>query len=188
MSQKAENSRQVLVVSSLPQNRPHRFELIPGEAERAALARELGATSVRKVKFEGEIKGRGKRDFVLTATLGATVIQPCVQTLAPVTTRIDTEVVLRYVADWDDLAQEGAETEMSEDVTTEPLPSHINLKDVMTEALALNVPDYPRATDAPPLGNLAVTEPGKAPMTDEDTKPFAGLAALRNKLSGEDDA
>lgn len=187
MSQNAETNRQVLVVSSLPQNRPHRFEVIPSEAERAALARELGATSVRKVKLEGEIESRGKRDFVLTATLGATVIQPCVQTLVPVTTRIDTEVVLRYIADWDDLAQEGSETEMSEDVTTEPLPSHINLTEVLTEALALNIPDYPRADDAPPLGNLAVTEPGKAPMTDEEAKPFAGLAALRDKLGGEDD-
>ena len=43
---------------------------------------------------------------------------------------------------------------------------------------------YPRKADAP-AGDARVTEPGKVAMTDADTRPFAGLAALRDKLSGD---
>ncbi|WP_417524853.1 YceD family protein [Marinovum sp.] len=184
MSQKMDFSRHALAVSGLPQNRPHTFSLTPNEPERRALAGELDVTALRKLRFEGEIRSQGKRDFVLTGRLGATVVQPCVQTLEPVTTRIDAEIVRRYLSDWDEVAQEGAETEMPEDDTSEPLGSHIDPHAVMVEALALHIPDYPRAEDAPPLGEMVVTEPGKAPLRDEDTKPFAALAALKAKTEG----
>ena len=77
---------------------------------------------------------------------------------------------------------------MPEDESIEQLGSHIDPWAVMVEALALAVPDYPRADDAPALGEFVVTEPGKTPMREQDTKPFAGLAGLRDKLDGEDDS
>ena len=55
---------------------------------------------------------------------------------------------------------------------------------VLAEALALALPDYPRG-DEEVIGEQVFTEPGKEAMTDEDAKPFAGLAALRDKLTGE---
>lgn len=186
MSRKIDYSRHALAVSGLPQNRPHDFALTPDDAARKALAQELDVTALRKLRFDGEIRSSGRRDFVLTARLGATVVQPCVQTLEPVTTRIDAEVERRYLSDWQDSADEGAETEMPEDVTSEPLDSHIDPWSVMVEALALHIPDYPRAEDAPPLGEMVVTEPGKTPLRDEDTKPFAALAALKGKLADGD--
>ena len=172
MSQEIDYSRHALVVTALPQNRPHRFALAPTEPERRALAAELDLSALRKLRFEGEIRSAGKRDFVLTGRLGATVVQPCVQTLEPVTTRIEADVERRYVSDWQETVQEGAET----------LASHIDPHAVMLEALALHIPDYPRAENAPPLGEMVVTEPGKTPLRDKDTKPFAALAALKGKL------
>jgi hypothetical protein len=51
----------------------------------------------------------------------------------------------------------------------------------MAEALALALPDYPRAPDAElEAGQFAA--PGVAPMTDDEAKPLAGLAALRDRL------
>ena len=114
-------------------------------------------------------------------------MQPCVVTLEPVLTRIDTKVERRYVADWPDEADAGAEIEMPEDDTLEPLGTHIDPGAVMLEALALAAPDFPRKADAEPLGNLTVTEPGKAALSDDDVKPFAGLAALKAKLDGGTD-
>jgi hypothetical protein len=49
---------------------------------------------------------------------------------------------------------------------------------VIIEALALSLPAYPRK-DGVEATVVGVTEPGKAVMTDEDARPFAGLAALR---------
>jgi hypothetical protein len=44
---------------------------------------------VRKLRFIGTLEPEGAQDWRLTADLGATVVQPCVVTLAPVTTRLE---------------------------------------------------------------------------------------------------
>jgi uncharacterized metal-binding protein YceD (DUF177 family) len=53
---------------------------------------------------------------------------------------------------------------------------------VLTEALSLALPDFPRA-DGAELGSQVYAADGVAPMTDEDAKPFAGLASLKAKLT-----
>lgn len=187
MSQKDDQTGHALRISTLSQARAHQFSIVPDADGRDAISRELELSSLRKLRFEGEIRSAGKRDWVLKGTLGATVIQPCVQTLQPVTTRIDTDVSRRYVPETGMTFEPGSESEMPEDESIEELGAFIDPYAVMIEALALAVPDYPRAEDAPPLGEFVVTEPGKAPIRDEDTKPFAGLAGLRDKLGGSGD-
>lgn len=182
MSQSPEVTGHALRVSTLSQARAHAFSIAPDADTREALSRELGLSALRKLRFEGEIRSAGKRDWLLKGSLGATVVQPCVQTLAPVTTRIDTEVVRRYVPETGMTFEPGSESEMPEDESIEELGAFIDPFAVMAEALALAVPDYPRAEDAPALGEYVVTEPGASPLRDEDTKPFAGLAGLRDKL------
>ena len=171
-------------VAELPQTRPTRFLITPSAEVMAQIARDLDLSALRKLRFEGEIAAQGKSDWRLTAKLGATVVQPCVVTLDPVSTRIDETVSRLYMADLD--MPEGAEVEMPEDDNIDPLPAQIDLMDVLVEALALNVPAYPRADNAEPAETV-FTEPGKEPLRDEDMRPFAGLAALRDQLSEKDD-
>jgi uncharacterized metal-binding protein YceD (DUF177 family) len=140
----------------------------------------MGISGVKKLLFEGQLTPNGRGDWRLDATLGATVVQPCVVTLAPVTTRIDEKVTRRFLSRWSE-PEAGSETEMPEDDTTEPLGSAIDPAAVMAEALALALPDYPRAEGAD-LGTAVFTEPGAEPLTDEAAKPFAGLADLKKKL------
>ena len=172
-----------LRLADLPARKPTRFDLAPGPDDLAALAAELGLSGLRKLRFKGELRPDGRRDWRLEATLGATVVQPCVVTLDPVTTRIDEPVTRRYLAGMAE--PEGEETEMPEDVSAEPLPEVVDIGAVMAEALALALPLYPRAEGAE-LGETVLTEPGKQALTDQDTKPFAGLAALRDKLQNPD--
>jgi len=173
--------RTILDLARLPRG-PQHFDLRPEAPERALLAEELAINAVRKLRFTGTLEPEGARDWRLVAELGATVVQPCVVTLAPVTTRIDTHVTRGYLADWQEPT--GEEAEMPEDDTTEPLPARLDLGAVMLEALALALPDYPRAPDAElEAGQFAA--PGIAPMTDEEAKPLAGLAALRDRLRDE---
>ncbi|MDG4648060.1 DUF177 domain-containing protein [Roseibacterium sp. SDUM158017] len=160
------------------------FSIVPETEARRAAAETLGIEAVRKLRFEGTLHPVGARDWHLEARLGATVVQPCVVTLAPVTTRIDTELERRYLADF--VEPEGDEAEMPQDDTAEALPERLDLSAVMLEALALALPDYPRAEGAE-LGEANFAEPGVAPMTDEDARPLAGLAALRDRLRGEDE-
>ncbi|MBK1635947.1 hypothetical protein CKO19_09390 [Rhodovulum adriaticum] len=156
--------------------------LRPDAEARAAMADRLGLIGLRKLRFEGRLVPEDRRDWRLEARLGATVVQPCVVTLAPVTTRIDTDVIRHYRAEMPPLP-ESEEIEMPEDDTQEPLPETLNLTRVLEEALALALPLYPRAEGAE-LGETVVAPPGAAPLTEEATRPFAGLAALKKKLDG----
>ncbi|MFC2967489.1 YceD family protein [Acidimangrovimonas pyrenivorans] len=173
-----------LRVADLPARKPTRFKLRPEGETLGLIAQLVGADAVRKLSFEGALRPEGKRDFVLEARLGATVVQPCVVTLAPVTTRIEEEVVRRYLAEMPE--PNGDEVEMPEDDSAEPLPEVIDPGAVMLEALALALPLYPRVPEAE-LGEASFAAPGTAPLTDEAVKPFAGLAGLRDKLAGKED-
>jgi uncharacterized metal-binding protein YceD (DUF177 family) len=159
--------------------------LTPDAEARAAIAAHLGIPAIRKLRFAGRLAPEGRRDWVLEATLGATVVQDCVITLAPVTTRIDEPVTRHYMADLPDIgpAAGHAEVEMPEDDSLEPLPASLDLAEVMIEALSLALPPFPRAEGAA-LGEITVTEPGAVPLDAETVRPFAGLAGLKDRLGG----
>lgn len=169
-------------LADLAKRRATSFELVPDAATRKGIAAALGIDALRKLRFSGTLTPQGRQDWALSATLGATGVQPCVVTLAPVTSRIDTQVIRHYMAELPDLP-EGGETEMSGDDNIEPLPATLDLGAVMVESLALALPDFPRA-EGVELGTAVFTEPGRVPMQDEDARPFAGL---RDAMAGKPD-
>jgi len=178
--------RHPLRLADLPSGKPTRLTLEPEAEARAALARALELDDLRKLRFAVELKPAGKQDWQLSGQLGATVVQPCVVTGQPVTTRIEEPVIRRYTAHLPDIpAEPGAELEMPEDDTLEPLPDTLDLGAVMQEALALALPLYPRAEGVDPV-ELSAAPPGTAPMSDEDARPFAALKGLRDKLRDEE--
>jgi uncharacterized metal-binding protein YceD (DUF177 family) len=175
----AARSRYALRVADLSPGRSVDVEITPEADARDELARRLDLLELRKLRFIGTLRPLGRKDWELSGRLGATVVQPCVATLDPVTTRIDTDVVRRYLADFVEPVE--GEAEMPEDEAAERLGQYIDPAEVMAEELALALPLYPRSDSVEPV-TMDVTEPGKTPMTDADAKPFAGLAELRGKL------
>lgn len=173
-----------LRVAELPKGRIFRFDLQPDAETLHTLARDLEARSIRKLTFAGALHPEGRRDWRLKARLGATVLQDCVVTLAPVTTRIDQDVTRHFAAEASRLPQ-ADETEIPEDDSLEPLGEVIDLRAVLVEALALALPDYPRAEGAE-LDEAVFAPDGVEPLQDDDLKPFAGLAALKEKLEKPD--
>ena len=155
------------------------FELDLTPAELLELAGDVGADAVRKLRFRGTLSPKGQQDWVLAADMGATVVQPCVVTLAPVTTRIDEPVTRTFLAD---LPEPGdTEAEIPEDDTQEPLGPVIDPGLVLAEALALALPLYPRAAGVA-FDDLTFTPEGPTPL-DDKIRPFA---ALRQKLAEKD--
>lgn len=169
-------------VSGLSNRKPTHFKLAPNAPQRLALAAELNVTAVSSLTFTGAIIPRGRSDFDLTGTLTATVEQPCVLTLQPVVTRLTETVERRYIAglEW----PQGEDVEMPEDVSEEPLGEVIDVGAVATEEMLLALPPYPRAPGAE-LAPAAAAPEGVAPLRDADLRPFAGLAALRDSLTGQ---
>jgi uncharacterized metal-binding protein YceD (DUF177 family) len=140
--------------------------------------------ALRKLSFTGDLAASGSADWQMTGRLGATVVQPCSVTLAPVTTRIDAAVSRLYQPVF--VAVDAPEAEMPEDDTLEPLGAWIDPGEVMREALALHLPEYPRA-DGAELGEMTVAEAGVTPLRNDDLKPFAGLAELRAQMKSPPD-
>ncbi|SFS08851.1 YceD family protein [Yoonia litorea] len=171
--------RSHLRIADLPNRRATDFLVEPTADERAAIAEALDIIAIRKLRFSGKLSPIGKRDWRLDAELGATVVQSCVVTLEPVSTRIDEDVSRSYLSDLPEVLS--GEVEMPEDDTQEALPESLDLAAVMIEALSLALPAYPRAEGAE-LGEAVFAQTGVTPLRDEDTKPFAGLAELRESL------
>jgi uncharacterized metal-binding protein YceD (DUF177 family) len=172
----------VLRFADLDQNAPNPFDLTLDPDACRSLAAALDLDALRKVRLQGTLQASGQRDWRLEARLGATVVQPCVVTLEPVTTRIEAPVARLYLAHYSE--PDGSEVEMDEDDTQEPLPAELDLGALIAEALALNLPQYPRKPDAY-LGRRLFAPPGADPLTDEAVRPFATLATLRDQLKNK---
>lgn len=173
-------------VAKLKPGETRRFDLVATAPELEELRNGLGLDGLAKLRLVAELKPMGSVDWRLSGHLGATITQACVVTLDPVKTRIEADFSRDLLAHWS--APQDSEAEMAdgqEDV--EPLGDSIDLAALASEIIALHTPDYPRA-DGVELGPAVFSEPGVAPMTDEDAKPFAGLAALRDKLGGGSDS
>ncbi|MGY6533994.1 MAG: YceD family protein [Pararhodobacter sp.] len=195
-----------LRVSALSTRRANHFHLRPDAPAREGIAADLDLLALRKLDFRGMIEAAGRDDWRLEGQLGATVVQACVISAEPVTTRLDLPVTRLFSAE--PAAASGAETEMPEDDRIDPLGTEIDPGAVMIEALALALPDYPRKEGATlgargalavlPTG--AVTEPATVPGIDPPDatpgdgsigaapgdgrkNPFAALAPLRDVLA-----
>jgi uncharacterized metal-binding protein YceD (DUF177 family) len=165
----------VIPVASLRRTPEYTFDIAPDPREAEAVAALLGAEVVRKLRLAGTLRPISD-GWLLEARLGATVVQPCVVTLAPVTTRVDTEVRRRFVPTATPREIE-IEIDSLDDDELEPLGDTIDLGLVAIEALSLALPEYPRAEGA-------VLPPAPEAEEEPRAKPFADLASLRDKLGG----
>lgn len=172
-----------LPVPHLTRHSGAQARVVPAAPWRGALIAELELLDLRKTRLEVEI-APVSGGFTLTGILGATVVQPCVVTLDPVTTRIDVPLARSYLSTLPDPSEE--EAEIPEDVNLEPLGPVIDLEALLVEALALALPDYPRA-DGAELATTAVSMETDTEETPQNPKPFAGLESLKNKLSDGSD-
>lgn len=168
----------VLPVAALRRVADFEVDIAPSPEEAAAIAALLAADAVHGMRLAGSLRPEGE-GWRLEARLTATVVQPCVVTLEPVATEIDTTVGRRFqpMADPD-----GGEVELDAeaDEELEPLGTRIDLGLVAIEALALAMPAYPRSPRAAlPEG----TAPEAAPTGR--ARPFAALAALRPRDGAE---
>ncbi|MBN9886596.1 YceD family protein [Salipiger abyssi] len=175
-----------LRVAALRNNAPTAFDIRPDEHQRAALADSLGLLALRKLRLAGEIRPEGRGSWRLVAELGATVTQPCVVTLDPVTTRID-ESVERLWRPEEQIATptEGSEIETPED-DADPLPNVIDLRAVMQESLTLALPLYPHSEGAAAVATALAEEAAPEPE-EARPNPFAALSGLRDKLASDKD-
>ena len=114
----------------------------------------------------------------------ADVVQACVATLEPVPARIDEDLVRGFIPE--DAYSATLEEDLDPDAEDAPdtFGTVIDLGATALEALALALDPYPRATEAS-ADPVRTAPPGVEPLTDEALRPFAKLAALKEKLDSK---
>lgn len=173
-----------VALSEIPGDGTFEFDLHPDAAVLVQLAGLFDATSVAKLRFKGTLGYDAFNRLEMQSTLGVTVTQTCVVTLKPVKTRIDETIRRFFMRDYG-IDDGEYEIKADGDEDLELLSDPIDLGVIATEAIALALPTYPRAEGAE-LEAAQFAAPGIAPLKPEDMKPFASLAALREKLLKEE--
>jgi len=145
-------------------------KLIAGEAERAAIARQLDLAALDRLEAEVEVLPWGK-DYEIKGTFSANATQTCGVTLEPLPVQLEgkfsvkaSEAVVEPESNPD--LEIGLETPDPPDLIEN---GQIDLAAYVIEHFALELDPFPR-------------KPGVAfepPATDPEPSPFAVLASLR---------
>lgn len=147
--------------------------------ERAALAARYQVPGVRALRYRAEVRPWGPGGWRVSGEVEAELTQICVVTLEPIDTKLR-EPFERFLAPARRLDEAAELLDAEMDEALEPLTEAIDLGEIAAEAAALAIDPYPRKPDAAFEGAVK-GPPGVAPMTDEDARPFARLAALKDE-------
>ena len=161
---------------------PRHVSIEANEAERAALAQRFGLEAIHALAAEAEVVRRAE-SITASGRVTAAVVQSCVATGEPVEEQVLEDFTLEFrphpavespdeeielgEGDLDVVFYDGAAVELGDAVAE-------------TVSLALNpFPRSPAAEDALREAGVKSEEEAKA-----EASPFAGLAALKDKLGG----
>lgn len=172
-------------VATLSRARAHGFDLRPEGEEAVKIASFLKIRSVADLRFKGDLTAQSQDAWRIDGRLTAKVTQDCVISLAPVVQIVDEIVVRPYVPEEDLATMSEVDLDPDSDDDPEAFTDVIDPGQLALEALALALDPYPRAEDAA-LDQTRFAPPGVVPLSEDDLKPFAGLAALKDKLESKD--
>jgi len=155
-----------------------RFELVPDEKVRAALAESIGLRALPRLEASFDVSRHGREGLHVVGRVSATVGQDCVVTLEPIDSEIDevVDIVFEPAPAADAPHEDAGGRTVAADEAPEPLVGGVvDLGVVATEFLTLGIDPYPRKAGAE----------FTAPATGDDTShPFAALAALKKERGG----
>ena len=156
-----------------------RLELIASDEELQDIAQRLGLLTLDRLEAHVALS-RDADTVRAQGRVKATLNQACVATGEPVRAHVDEPFDLRFIPA-PSVASPDEEIELSgtELDTMFHDGKTIDLAAAVTDSLALALDPYPRSASA----DAALREAGV--MSEEEASPFAALAALKGKLSGE---
>jgi uncharacterized metal-binding protein YceD (DUF177 family) len=145
--------------------------------ERAALAARFDLVAIARLEAQATLVSEG--DAILcTGILSADVVQECVATAAPVSTKLRTDFTIRFVAH---LADTTPADEIEIDVDDCDMIEHdgqaIDLGEAVAQTLMLSLDPFPRAKDAA----RTLKDVGVIGEDDVGNSAFAGLKGLLGK-------
>ena len=173
-----------LIVSKLISQKEYKFNLSPRKSTLAEISQELDILLLKNLSFVGKIYLVNNYDLKLEAKLNAIAIQTCGISLEPMKTTLETIVNRIFCRDWDESKVRVDETSI--ETSVERQKNTINLMEILTEELALEIPLYPKSK------NYIKTSVNSDYWIDEKdiksgNKPFSILSNLKEKMSTKKD-
>ena len=156
-----------------------RIDINANTGELAAIASRLRLLSLDRLDAHAVLSRDGER-VKANGRLKASLSQACVATGEPVAEHVDEAFALSFVPA--PTADQELELDAEQLDTIFHDGASIDLGTAIADTLALAVDPYPRSAKA----DAALREAGV--LSEEETGPFAALAALKGKLSGESSA
>ncbi len=183
-----ELSRPVMI-GDLKVREPRKVAVKTTEAEREALARRFDLTALPKLTANLEVVLDHRGTISVTGPVRVRVEQPCAITLDPVRTDLTLSLALRLVPGGD--AEDCEDLELTEDdADTEDVEAYsgdvIDLGEIIAQTVAVHIPAYPRADGVSLDAMLSESGIDTGGALPDEAKPFASLAALKDKLKGGD--
>lgn len=154
---------------------PRALRIEADEAERQALARRFGLSSLERLEAELNVHSAGE-DVVAQGRMQAELVQACVATGAPVPARIEEPFTLRFRPEGS--PEESAEVELEADELDTLFfeGGAVDVGEAVAQTLALALDPYPRA------GNAAEALRAAGVKDEGEAGPFGALAGLKDKL------
>ena len=168
-------------------SRPVRVDQLARHAQGVTITADASECEALAQRFNLLSLSRLEADYALSESNGAIeargrirakLAQPCVATGVAVPETIDTDFLLRFVAETSD---EGGDEELEIDSQDCDIIGYdgqmIDMGEAVAETMALSMAPYPRALDA----DTYLRESGV--LTEEQASPFAVLQSLKDKKS-----
>lgn len=156
-----------------------RLDLVASAGQCNSIARRLGIARIDRLEAHAVLDREGER-ITARGRLGAALEQQCAVTGEPIAAAVDEPFALQFVPEPKGLAVEELELGAEDCDTIFHDGATIDLGSAIADTLALSVDPYPRSASADAVLKRAGV------LSEEEAGPFAGLAALRDKLGGSD--
>jgi uncharacterized metal-binding protein YceD (DUF177 family) len=161
---------------------PRPVSIGANEAERAALAKRFRLEAIHSLSAEAELVRTGEA-VRATGRVTAAVVQSCVASGVPVEEQVAEDFTIEF-RPHPQVGSPDEEIELSEgelDVVFYDSAA-VDLGDAVAETVSLALNPFPRAPDAEDALRAAGVKSEEEARAE--ASPFAGLAALKDKLGG----
>ncbi len=170
--------RRPIAVAGLRRDAETPLRIAAEPDELAELARYLDVDRIDRLTLAGFISPAEDGGWRVRGRLVAKLEQTCVISLTPLRSRHDAEIERLYLPADRIIAELEVRVSHDDQDAPDPFTDSIDPAQFAVESLALMIDPYPRAGSAE-MERRDFAAPGVTPLTDESSRPFAGLTVLK---------
>ena len=175
--------RRPMAVADLRRDAETPLRIAAEPDELAELARYLDVDRIDRLTLAGFISPAEDGGWRVRGRLVAKLEQTCVISLTPLRSRHDAEIERLYLPADRIITESEVRVSHDDQDAPDPFTDSIDPAQFAVESLALMIDPYPRAGSAE-MERRDFAAPGVTPLTDESSRPFAGLTVLKPGSGG----